>query len=573
MPYTPREPWKVLDQFRGSFFTGEWPSLPELFDISAHRFPERPCFTIYENGRQSLSYAQARERVLKLAGYIAASGLQPGDRVVVTGKNAPEWAVAYLAVLYAGCVVVPLDHQLRMEEAEALIRASGAGMVFCDEEKFDLFAAKKLDIKGLYSISAERKPYLYDLEAKATLNAERKPKEADLAAILFTSGTMGDPKGVMLSHANLTADCFLSQGNLLIFPTDVFYALLPIHHSYTMLAVFIEAMSVGAEIVFAKRMAIAQVLRDFKEAKVTMFLGVPMLFNKLINGIMAKIKAKGAFVYGIIRALMLVSGAIKKATGINPGKKIFHSILEQASLSTLRICISGGGPLAPSVFADYNRLGLDFVQGYGLTETSPIVTLNPIEHYKPTSVGRLVPGAQMKVLSPDANGNGELAIKGPMVMQGYYKNEAATQAVFTEDGWFKTGDVGRLDAESYVYLTGRAKNMIVTEGGKNVYPEEIENEFQLFGEVEQVLIRGYVADKAARTEGIEVFIYPAKDFFEARAAAGNALKEAQIKARIEAIVAEVNSRLLPYSRISRSTVLDKPLEMTTTRKVKRHAVK
>jgi long-chain acyl-CoA synthetase len=337
-----------------------------------------------------------------------------------------------------------------------------------------------------------------------------------------------------------------------------------------MLAVFIEAISVGAEIVFAKRMAVAQMLRDFKEAKVTMFLGVPMLFNKLLAAIMGKIKAKGPIAYGLIRSLMWISGFIKKTTGINPGKSMFKSILDAASLSTLRVCISGGGPLAPSVFSDYNRLGLDFIQGYGLTETSPIITLNPKEHYKPTSVGRLCQGVEMKVLDPDENGNGELAVKGPQVMQGYYKNEAATKAVFTPDGWFKTGDVGRLDSEDYVYLTGRAKNMIVTEGGKNVYPEEIENEFQLFPEVEQVMIRGFMADKAARTEGIEALIFPSKDFFEAKGTATDPDKTAE---RMKAIVAEVNSRLLPYQRIQKTTVLDKALDMTTTKKIKRNSVK
>jgi long-chain acyl-CoA synthetase len=295
-----------------------------------------------------------------------------------------------------------------------------------------------------------------------------------------------------------------------------------------------------------------------------------MLFNKILAAIMGKIKAKGPIAYGLIRSLMWISGLIKKTTGVNPGKSMFKSILEAASLSTLRVCISGGGPLAPSVFSDYNRLGLDFIQGYGLTETSPIITLNPIEHYKPTSVGRLCQGVQMKVLDPDENGNGELAVKGPQVMQGYYRNEAATKAVFTADGWFKTGDVGRLDSEDYVYLTGRAKNMIVTEGGKNVYPEEIENEFQLFPEVEQVMIRGYVADKAARTEGIEALVFPSKDFFEAKGAAPDPAKTAE---RIKDIVAEVNSRLLPYQRITRTTVLDKALDMTTTKKIKRNSVK
>jgi long-chain acyl-CoA synthetase len=573
-----REPWKILDEYRGSAFSGEWPTIPELFDITVLRYPDRPCFTIYEGGRQSLTYAQALAIVKRVAGRLAELKAKPGTNIVLTGKNSPEWAVAYLAILFTGCTVVPLDHQLRKEDIETFIHASGARFLFCDEEKYDSFDENALGLEGKFSLHPDKPGYVYGLSGNFALaDAQcRAVDEEDLAAIMYTSGTTGDPKGVMLSHRNLVSDCFLSQANLSIGHTDVFYALLPIHHAYTMLAVFIEALSVGAEIVFAKRLAIAQLLKDFREAGVTMFLGVPMLFNKLLAGIMGKIKEKGALVYGLIRFLMLVSGAVKRLTGINPGKKIFHSVLDAASLSTLRICISGGGPLAPEVFADFNRLGLDFIQGYGLTETSPILTLNPVERYKPASVGKIVARAQMRVLDPDASGHGELAARGPMVMRGYYKNDAATKEVFTEDGWFRTGDIGCIDRENYVYLSGRAKNLIVTEGGKNVYPEEIENAFQLYPEIEQIMVRGYVADAALKSEGIEALILPSKDHFEAKAKAlgqASGFNVADIKRRIDEILAEVNARLLSYQRIARKTILDKPLEMTTKRTVKRFQVK
>jgi len=375
----------------------------------------------------------------------------------------------------------------------------------------------------------------------------------------------------MLTHANFVADCYLAQANLHIFPTDTFYALLPIHHSYTMLAVFIEALSVGAEIVFGQRMVTSQILKDLKEAKVTMFLGVPLLFNKVLAGILKGIRAKGPVVYGIIRFLMALSGMIKKVFKVNPGKKLFGSVLDKASLRTIRICISGGGPLAPSVFRQYNQLGIDFVQGYGLTETSPILTLNPTDAYVETSVGRVIPRAELRILDPDPDGRGEIVVKGPMVMQGYYKNPEATAEVFTPDGWFRTGDVGYLDSGNYLYLTGRAKNLIVTEGGKNVYPEEIENRFQLYTEVEQVLIRGYVQDRKAKIEGIEALIYPSKEYFEGPGAR-DGIDSGDVEARIRRVVDEVNSKMLPYQRISKVTLLEEPLEMTTTKKVKRYSV-
>ncbi|NLJ45955.1 MAG: long-chain fatty acid--CoA ligase [Treponema sp.] len=566
-------PWAFLDEYRGRMFDGEWPTLPEMFRISAARYPDRPCFTVYSPGRVTLTYAEALKKIERTAAFLAGVGLRKGDKAAVTGKNSPEWAVAYLGILFAGATAVPIDYQLRNEEIENILRASDAKHLFVDEEKYDSLDPQRLGLEGRYSLSPIKPGYVYDLEPAPGAVPGEAAKEGDLAAILFTSGTTGVPKGVMLTHANFVADCYLAQANLHIFPTDVFYALLPIHHSYTMLAVFIEALSVGAEIVFGQRMVTSQILKDLKEAKVTMFLGVPLLFNKVLAGIMKGIRAKGPIVFGLIRFLMALSGMIKKVFKVNPGKTLFGSVLDKASLRTIRICISGGGPLAPSVFRQYNQLGIDFVQGYGLTETSPILTLNPTDAYVETSVGRVIPRAQLRILDPDPEGRGEIVVKGPMVMQGYYKNPEATAEVFTPDGWFKTGDVGYLDSDNYLYLTGRAKNLIVTEGGKNVYPEEIENRFQLYSEVEQVLIRGYVQDRKAKIEGIEALIYPSKEYFEGPGARdGAGIDSGDVEARIRRVVDEVNSKMLPYQRISKVTILEEPLEMTTTKKVKRYSV-
>ena len=318
----------------------------------------------------------------------------------------------------------------------------------------------------------------------------------------------------MLTHRNLVADCYLSQANLNVLPTDVFYALLPLHHSYTMTAVFLISVATGAEVVFGQKMVSKHILEDLKRGGVTMFLGVPMLFNRLLVGIRKGLREKGVVVFAVIRFLMGVSGLIKKLTKANPGKRLFGFILKRVSLQNIRVCIAGGGPLPASTFRQFNQLGIDFVQGYGLTETSPIVALNPVERYKVTSVGKVIPRVDMRIRDPDAEGRGEIAIRGPVVMQGYYRNEAATREAFTPDGWLKTGDVGYLDGENYLYLTGRRKSMIVTEGGKNVYPEEIEDRFQLAPEIEQILVRGYLIDKRMKAEGIEALVYPSAEHFK-----------------------------------------------------------
>ncbi len=565
-----RMPWKFLDGYRGTAFTGQWPTLPELFRITTSRFPERACFTVYDPDRISLTYAESLGKIDTLAAFLASQGIKRGDKVVVTGKNAPEWAVAYLAIMSAGATVVPIDYQIRNEEIENIIRASDAVAMFVDEEKYDALDPGRLGLRLRWSLSRKKPGYAYDLQVAGPAPTIVPATESDLAAILFTSGTTGTPKGVMLTHSNFVADCFLAQGNLDVYHTDIFYALLPIHHSYTMLAVFIEAISTGAELVFGQRMVTSAILKELKEAKVTMFLGVPLLFNKVLAGILKGIKAKGPLISGLMAFLMTISGIIKKVFKVNPGKKMFGSVLDKASLQTIRICISGGGPLAPSVFRKYNQLGIDFVQGYGLTETSPIITLNPVEAYEETSVGKLIPQAQMKILEPDTEGRGEIAVKGPMVMQGYYKNKEATDEVFTDDGWFKTGDVGYLDSNNYVYLTGRAKNMIVTEGGKNVYPEEIENRFQLYSEVEQIMVKGHILDAKQKIEGIEAYIFPSKDWFDQDTAkTGTKWDKAAIEAHLRGVVDKVNATMMPYSRIDKISVLEEALEMTTTKKVKR----
>jgi long-chain acyl-CoA synthetase len=567
VPYT-EKPWAFLDEYRGKAFKGQWPTLPEMFKITVSRYPKRACFTIYEPDRISLNYTEALAKIEAVARWLHSRGIRKGDRVAVTGKNAPEWTVAYLAILFAGGVVVPIDYQLKNEEIDLLIKTSHARVLFVDEEKHEYYAKKQSGLEAIISLKHGVGAYIYHLDGHA---AEiEQADETDLAAVLFTSGTMGNPKGVMLTHKNLVSDCYLAQGTpLIVLHTDVFYAILPIHHAYTMLAVFIETISTGAEVVFGKRMVTSQILKDLKEAHITMLLGVPMLFNKVLAGILRGLKEKGPLVYGLISFLMLISGAIKKIFKVNPGKKMFGFILDKASLTSVRICICGAGPLAPSVFRKYNQLGIDFVQGYGLTETSPIIALNPLEQYKETSVGRTCPQVDMKILNPDERGIGEIIVKGPMVTPGYYNMPEETAASFTSDGYLKTGDLGYMDSENYLYLTGRAKNMIVTEGGKNVYPEEIENEFQLYDEIDQILIRGYILDTKMKSEGIEALVYPNPEFKDEK---GESHSKETMKEIIEIIISEVNQRLQPYQKITKIEILDQPMEMTTTKKIKRRAL-
>jgi len=569
-------PDAILDPFRGTQFSGEWPTIPEMFTISVKRVGERACFTDFadDGKKRSLSYKDVQRDVLRLAEWFVENGLKAGERVCVTGKNSPEWATVFLATLFAGGIISPIDWGLRQGEQENLLATSEPKFFFVDEERYDEYKAKQFPFK-IYSLSPlHADSYVYNLTAKTKVSLPKVNLE-DTAAILYTSGTTSNPKGVMLSHKNLVSDAYIAQKNMVITYKDTFYALLPIHHAYTMQAVFIESLAIGAEIVFGKSLSVSKIMTDLKNGHITMFLGVPMLFNKFADAIQKGLKKKGAVVYTAVRSLMALSYIIKKITGLNPGKLFFAAVLKQANLYTVRIAISGGGPLDKDVFRFFNQMGINFVQGYGLTETSPIITLNPVEHFKIQSVGSyFAPDEQMKIMNPDKDGVGEICVKGPMVMQGYYKMPQETAKVIDEEGWFHTGDLGWLDSENYLMLSGRAKNMIVTSGGKNVYPEEIEDMFQMESGIQQITVRGYTNDKAGIAEEIEALVYPSDSLLDGlhitreKTNADGEGKDTVQKA-VKEIVDRVNKKLLSYQKITRITILKEPLEMTTTLKVKR----
>ena len=556
-------PWNQFDTYRGKEFSGEWPTIKELFHINTMRYPDNTCWKEYSPKEISLTYKEAEEKVKEVSSWFLSLGVKKGDKIIVSGKNSVAWAVTYIAVQYAGCTVVPLDSSLHDEDFIKFAKFSDSVVLVADNDRMKKVAGS-LPMLGYASLE-ENGTYPSIMTLSAPYRDGHVMTEDDVAAILFTSGTTGTPKGVMLTNKNIVSDIFISQANMNIYPSDVFYAILPIHHAYTMLAVFMEGLGSGASVVFGKKLVVSQMLKELKEAKVTMFLGVPMIFNKLYAGLLAGVRKKGIVVYGLIRFLMGISGFLKKAFGLKVGKKMFGFLLKNLSLENCRICICGGGPLPSSTFQGFNELGLDFVQGYGLTETSPITHLNPIYAFKVESVGKNVALTEAKIVDADSEGNGVIYIKGPQVMKGYYKNQEATDEILDKDGWINTGDVGHIDSEGYLYLTGRAKSIIVTDGGKNVFPEEIEDKFQLYDDIEQICIIGYVKDKALKAEGIRAIIYPSKNVRET-------MKDDEIQKKMEGIISDVNKNLQAYKKISMVTVAKEPLEMTSTKKIKRFVV-
>lgn len=564
------KPWEYLDQFRGTYFEGQWPTIRETFHISAVKYAERPCWTDPAKKGVKLNYAQAEEKLYDVSSWLREKGVTKESHIAVTGKNSPQWAVSFFGIQYAGTVSVPLDNALHPAELENIISFGDISMVFGDKDRLDSLSEdfkKKLTLVCLEE--NDTYPYVMDIKGPESL---RHPSEKsaytqseDMAVMLFTSGTMGTPKGVMLSNENLISCAYLSQGLMNVYPEDVYYMILPIHHAFALQADLIESMSMGSHLVFGKRLTIANVLREMHEYKVNILVAVPMLYNKMLKGLMSGMKKKGPFAYAFIRAAMGINAFFRKVFGWNILKKPFKKILAKLSFDHLRICVSGGGALPISTERTFRSLGMDFVQGYGLTETSPITHLNPMYDYRAGSVGRVCPGSEQKIVDPDEDGNGTLYLKGSRIMMGYYKNPEATKEVLDEEGWFNTGDVGHLDKDGYLYLSGRSKNIIVTEGGKNVFPEEIEDMFQLYEELEQVCIVPYYTDNKLKTEGVRLLAFPSEKLREDLQG-----KKEAIEKRINEIVTEINSRLQAYKKISLTTILKEPLKTTSTHKIKRN---
>lgn len=567
------EVMKELQPYKGKFFDGEWPTITEMFNIALSKYADRPCFTVFEKKEKiCLTYKDVHERIKNVASYLSAQGVKKGDKVVLTGKNSIQWGISYFAINYAGAVVVPIDAQLPVERMLKLAEFADSVFLITDGEVFSKIPSDNAWHNGLLGRltltgSHEGITGVMDVKAEKLIDYV-KISENDLAAILFTSGTTGNEKGAMLTNRNIISDTYLVADGMGVDETDVLYALLPLHHSYCCTTVLLETVKHGASCLFGHGIIVSLMINDLKRGGVTVFMGIPLLYNKLLNGIMNKIKAQGKLTYALVSTLMWINGFFKKYFHCAPLKGFFNKkILSNLGLDKSKVLICGAGPLSPKVFKQYQQLGLDFLQGYGLTETAPVLTLNPIKHFKLDSVGRVLGQMDIIIADADSSGVGEIRVKGPNVTPGYYKDEENTKALFDENGYLKTGDLGYMDSEKYVYLKGRAKNLIVTEGGKNVYPEEIEDAFQTYTNVEQILVRGFQQKKDVPCECIEAVIYPSPDYYKAKG-----FTPEQIKADIEATVKTVNQNLMIYKKIEKITIIDKPMDMTTTKKIKRNTV-
>ena len=526
-----------------------------LFLQSAEKYPDNTAFNYFDQSWRTMTYGEFLTQTSAITSYLIHAGVRKGDRVAIILENRHEWCASYLGVLMAGGIAVPMDAQLGANEVKNLLSDSAAVLVVHSDRTET--NAKNL-AKAINVDSAEFQ------EICRTPFREHYPDltQGDLASILYTSGTTGTPKGVMLTHRNFCSDAeaLISAG--IVTHEDNVLSILPLHHTYAFMCTFLVPLFLGATITYPLGMKGPELISAMKERGVTVLVAVPQLLELIRNGIMKKFMEMPSPVSLPLLLLLRISGGLRKSTDINMGRVIFASA-HKAFGDRFRFFASGGARLDPMVKNDLEALGFTVLEGYGLTETSPVVTFNPVRKRKSGSVGRPLPGAEIKILNASETGEGEIAIKGPMVMKGYYKNPEATAQV-VRDSWFLSGDLGYMDNEGYLFITGRAKEVIVLSSGKNVYPEEVEKAYQEVPLVKEICVTGI--EKGGLVESLHGVIVPNLDYAR-KERIGN------ISDSLKWAMNKVALKLPPYMRLKGFTLSSETLPRTPLGKLKRYLVK
>lgn len=550
-------------------------SIPHMLHNAAADRPEAVFMTdpTVEGPGGRITYAGMIDRTDRLARAL----LERQDRPVVgiLGRNGVDWASAYLGTIRAGGVVVPVDPKLSPAEVHTILHYSGANVLLVDGE-LERDMTDHLKGKGREIDTFVIRP-LDDTEARPVDDLLGYRKEGPLpeldgydldvpASICYTSGTMGESKGVVLSHGNILSDVLQTLRYLEIFPDDKFLSVLPVHHTFECTGGLLAPIAAGAEIHICR--GLKYIAEDLRESRATVMLGVPLLWESIYARLEQRIRSGplGAVSYGLGRMICSVSGLL----GLDARRKVFSAV-HRAFGGRLRLLISGGAAVDPEVARGYEMLGLRFIQGYGLTECSPIVSVNRDCMNRIGSVGPVLPEMEARIEAPDENGVGEILVRGPNVMKGYHRDPEATREVLDEHGWLRTGDLGYVDEDGFLYVTGRKKNVIIAKNGRNVYPEEIERILNRSGFVRESMIFG----RSSATKGEEIWavIVPDVDRFIGMAEErGESLSREEVVRRLGDVVRRYNGSQQPYRAIRRFLVREEELPKTTTNKIVRREV-
>ena len=578
--------WSFMNskKYEGVLYSFEYvETLKDIVLKSSSKYPDRSAYMYKDPGDDNfrhISYLEFKKNIDSLGTALIDMGLS-GSKIAIIGENSHKWVISYFAVVTGVGVVVPLDKNLEIGEIINLMRRAEVELVFTSEKMHKKVLDAFNDVETLKSmvIMDGNQEYVHDdrrivnfdslIEKGERLvkNGDRRfinkeIKQEDLSTILFTSGTTGLAKGVMLSHMNLTQNVF-NMSKYFRIPTfkgeaGRVLSILPMHHAYEMTCSILTTFYQGGTIVICEGLKYIQ--KNFKEAECSIMLGVPLIFETIYKKVWKQALNTGK--KDTLRRAIAISKKLNLRNNQMATRKMFdavHSIFGPR----LYALIAGGAAIDPKVIVEFEAMGIPMLQGYGMTECAPIIAVNQDRYGKASSVGKAMPGTEIRIVDKDDFGIGEIICKGPSVMIGYYKDKENTRKT-VKDGWLYTGDYGYIDEEGFLYITGRKKNVIVTKGGKNIFPEEVEYYLLLDEHIVETMVYGK-KDPIKGDLICTAIIYPDFKFLESE----GAKKPADIYRALKAAVEEANEKMPPYKRVKRIEIRDKEFVKTTTLKIKR----
>lgn len=556
-------------------------TIKDIVEQNAKKYSDYTAFQMKRDDKyQGITFAEVEYRVRCLGASLKELGISHGDRVALLSENRPEWSVSYLSIVSLGATAVPLDALSKIDDLEPIINHSGAKGIITSNKFLDQIKEKRERLPDIrFVISMDAKESTVDILSLQKLIQNKKPSgksevsEEDLAAIVYTSGTTGIPKGVMLTHKNIVTNILAIAQLFDIGPKDNFLSVLPIHHMFETTCGFLGPFYLGAKITYAESLKSYNLLKNMEETGVTIMCGVPLLYQLFYEGIKREVEEKGKVAQALFETLFAISKGAK-TVGIKLGRLLFSMIHKKLG-GKIRFWVSGAAAIDSEVIHGFGLMGITVLQGYGLTETAPILACCTLKNNRIGSVGKALPGVELKVLNPDKKGYGEILAKGPNIMKGYYKRQDATRETIKGE-WLYTGDVGYIDKDGYVYITGRQKDVIVSGTGLNVYPDEVEFVINKSPFIKESCVIGKKVEEGVRRGMEEVYavILPDMEYFEKYGAEKNLIVDQEfVKSTISSEL-KVRCEALPeYKRVTNFEVRETDFPKTSTRKIKRYAVR
>lgn len=529
-----------------------------------------------DNPISNVTFKQLYDYVIRFGKAMLDIGIKERDHIAVISENRVQWSLTYFTTMCFNMVIVPLDKNLNHNEILNIIHESETKAIVFSDSFEPLMKEKRDSLRNLkYYINMDSKVHkdgilsMTKMLEKQSASIEHLPSinPDEMAEIIFTSGSLGRAKGVMLTQKNIASNLMAMTSMIKIVPEDRFLSVLPIHHKYECTCGLLCPLYAGGSAHYAR--SLKTVVDDLQKVKATILLGVPLLYDKMFKKIYKgiqedKIKSK------IVPPLISLTN-IFESFGWKSSKKLIFKELHHKFGGHIRLFIAGGAAPDPKVAKGLRELGFNFVQGYGLTETSPIAALNRLYSFKDNAAGLPLPGLDIKINNPDEHGIGEIFIKGDSVMPGYYKNPMLTNDAF-DIGYFKTGDIGFFDADGFLHINGRQKNVIISKSGENVFPEEIEDILNRNPFVQECMVYGEQDEKHTEIIAVQI-VTDAEAFIEYSEKNKVTITPEFVNEIISEAVQETNKELPIYKQIRKFYVRDSEFEKTTTQKIKRYLVK